>query len=254
MMSGCGGPRRTPFGPAQPHQLRRTAADIEEDDAGRGGIEQLGAAGRRQPCLGRGIDDLELEAGLLGDAGAEFFAVLGRAAGLRGDEPRPPHAARAHLVATDQQRLDRPFDRRLADAARSSHAFAETNDARERVDHAKPVGRRTRDQKPAIVGAEIERGVGSIGLIVQRTLAVRHARSPRGGCRTVFGGASAPAAATLHGHRGRRSAARPRSSNTFLPRRNPAARRLRPCSSSNQDECISRRRQVQYFAFRAYEP
>ena len=115
---------------------------------------------------------------MLGDAGAEFFAVLGRAAGLRGNEPRPSHAARAHLVATDQQRLDRPFDRRLADAARSSHALAETNDARERVDDAKPVGRRTRDQKPAIIGAEIERGVGSIGLIVQERLRVRRARSP----------------------------------------------------------------------------
>src|SRR5208282_5088064 len=204
----------------------------------RRGIEQLGTARRRQPSLGRGIDDLELEARLLGDAGTEFFAVLGRAAGRRGNEPRPPHAARAHLVTTDQQRFDRAGDCRLADAARSGNALAETNDAGERVDDAKPVCRRTRDQKPAIIGAEIERGIGSIGMLVHERVRV----------------VAPVAVATLHGHRGRRSAAPPRSSNTFLPRRNSAARRPRPCSSSSRGKCISRRRQGQYGAFPAYEP
>ena len=81
------------------------------------GIEQLGAAGRRQPRLGRRIDDLQFEARLLGDAAAERLAVLGGAAGFGGDQARAHDAARAHLVAADLERLDRARNRRLADAA-----------------------------------------------------------------------------------------------------------------------------------------
>ena len=46
------------------------------------------AAGDRQPRLGLAVDDLELEPGLALDAGEELAAVLGRAAGLGGDQPR----------------------------------------------------------------------------------------------------------------------------------------------------------------------
>ena len=154
--------------PAEPHQLGRAAADIEQDDAASGRIEQLGATGRRQSRLGRRIDDFEFEAGLVGDAGAELLAILGRAAGRGGDQPGAHHAARAHLVAADQQRLDRALDRRLADPPRSGNAFAEANDAGKRVDDAKAVGGRACDQEPAIVGAEIERRVGCIVVWVQR--------------------------------------------------------------------------------------
>ncbi len=101
-MSGVGGPRRrSPGRRVEPHQFGRAAADIEQDDAVDRRIEQFGAAGRGEPRLGRGIDDLEFEAGFLGDAAAEFLAVLGGAAGFRGNEPRPRHAPRAHLVAAD---------------------------------------------------------------------------------------------------------------------------------------------------------
>ena len=160
--------------PAEPDQFGRSAADVEQDDARSRRIEQFRAAGRRQPCLGGGIDDFQFEAGFRGDAGAERFAVLGGAASLGGDQPRAHHAARPHLVAADQQRIDRALDRRLADTARSRHALAETDNARERVDDTKPVRRRPRDQQPAIVGAEIERGVGRPRSARSRTLEHHH--------------------------------------------------------------------------------
>src|ERR1700683_4639548 len=125
-MSGFGGPRR---GAPDPPKSGRAPADVEQDDARRRRIEQLGAAGRRQPRLGRRIDDLELETGLLGDALAERLAVLGGTARLCGYEPRAQNAARVHLVAADLQRLDGARDRRLADAARGGDALAEPDDA-----------------------------------------------------------------------------------------------------------------------------
>ncbi len=101
--------------PVQPDHLGGATADVEEDDAGRGRIEQLGAAGSGQSGLSRRIHDLKLEAGFVGDAGAEFTAVLGGAAGLGGDQPRAMDATRTHFIAADQKRLDGALDRRLAD-------------------------------------------------------------------------------------------------------------------------------------------
>ena len=100
------------------------------------------------------------------------MAVLGGAAGLGGDEPGAPYAAGAHLVATDQERLDGAFDRRLADAARRGDPLAEANDARECVDDAESVGGRPRNQEPAVVGAEIERRVGPVGIAVGKRLII----------------------------------------------------------------------------------
>src|SRR5262249_35195741 len=54
---------------------------------------------------------------------------------------------------------NRPLDRGVADAAGGRDALAEPDDAREGIDHAKAVARRTGDQEPAIVGAEVERGI-----------------------------------------------------------------------------------------------
>ena len=72
----------------------------------------------------------------------EFGAVRGRAAGLGRDQPRARHAAVAHLVAADAQRLDGAPDRGLAQAAGRCDALAEPDDARERVDDAEAVARR----------------------------------------------------------------------------------------------------------------
>ena len=56
-------------------------------------LDQRAAAGDRQPRLGLAVDDLEVEPGLGLDRAQEFFAVLGRAAGLGGDQPRAPDRA-----------------------------------------------------------------------------------------------------------------------------------------------------------------
>ena len=175
---------------AEPHQFRRAAADVEQDDARRRRIEQLGAAGRRQPRLGRRIDDLKLETGLFGDALAECLAVLGGAAGLGGDEAGAHNAARVHLVAADLQRLDRALNRRLADAARGGNALAEPDDAGECVDDAKAVAGGPGDQQAAIVGAEIERRIGRVGSPIGRLMpavaagiaaqAIRRSTTPAG--------------------------------------------------------------------------
>ena len=84
----------------------------------------------------------------------------GRAAGLGRDQPRTRDAAIAHLVAADFQRLDAARDGGVAQAARRGDAFAQPDDAGKGVDDAEAVMRRARDQEPAIVGAEIERGIG----------------------------------------------------------------------------------------------
>ena len=102
-------------------------------------------------------------------------------------------------------------------------------------------------EQAAIVGAEIERRVGGLGVRVYELLSIIIAMGRRAGCRTAFGAASGAAVVALHGRRGRRSAGPPPSSNTFLPRRNSGST-ARLGSSSNPGECISRRRQGQYCA------
>ena len=60
------------------------------------------------------------------------------------------------------ERRDGAVDRGLADGTGRGNALAEPDDPRERIDHAKAVAGRTGDQKPAIVGAEVERGVDTV--------------------------------------------------------------------------------------------
>ena len=67
----------------------------------------------------------------------------------------------SHWILSRQmlKRGDGALDRGLADAAGRGDALAEPDDPREGIDHAKTVAGRTGDQQPAIVGAEIERGI-----------------------------------------------------------------------------------------------
>ena len=146
--------------PLEADQFRGAAADVEQEHAIGLRVDQRGAAGGRQPRLGLAIDDLQLEPDLLGDAGAEFGAVHRRAARLGRDQLRPRHAAIAHLVAANGERFDCAGDRGLADAAGRRYALPQPDDAGECVDDTKAVAGGARDQQPAIVGAEIERGIG----------------------------------------------------------------------------------------------
>ena len=162
----------------------------------------------------------------LGDAGAEFGAVLGGAAGFGRDQPRAGDAAVLHLVAADGERVDGAVDRRLAQAAGSRNALAQPDDAGKRIDDAEAVAGRPRDQQPAIIGAEIERGIGRAAAIGAPMLAVSRSgdrRPHRGracGARSIAGsrpGAS-PASPLIVSKPSCRAAA-------------PPARRLRQCSN-----------------------
>ena len=139
-----------------PHQFRRTAADIEEDDAGSGRIDQRGAAGDREPRFGLARHNLEGEAGLVPDAGDEFLAVLGSAAGLGGDHAGAADVSFGKLAAAHLQRLDGARHRRLAQAAVGADPLAEAHDPRECVDDAEAMIARRGDEEAAVVGAEIE--------------------------------------------------------------------------------------------------
>ena len=157
------GRRRTAVGdrlPSEPHQFRRAAADIEQDRAFGLGVDQRRAAGRGEQRLGLAVHDFEIDADLLAHLRQEIPAIDGGAAGLGRDQARARDAAVAHLVPADFQRFDPARDGGVAQAARRGDPFAETDDAGEGVDDAEAVMRRARDQKPAIVGAEIERGIG----------------------------------------------------------------------------------------------
>ena len=90
-----------------------------------------------------------------GDDVEELAPVFCGPAGLGGDLPRAGDAALDHLVAADRERADRALDRRIGQPAGGRHALAEPDDAGERVDDAKPIARRPRDQQAAVVGAEI---------------------------------------------------------------------------------------------------
>src|SRR5262249_633248 len=139
---------------------------------------QRRAAGRRQRGLGFTVDDFKLETDLAGDAGAKFGAVGSRTACLGRDQPRPCDAAIAHLVATDRERPHCTIDRRIADAARGLEPLAETDDARERIDDAEAVAGGASNQKPAIIGAEIEGGIGRQALRAAIVTAIAVGRAP----------------------------------------------------------------------------
>ena len=164
--SGCGGPCSIGAHAAEPHQLRRAAADVEQDHALRRRIDQRRAAGRGKPRLGLAIDDLELDADL----------ARARAPGIRCRSS----AARQASVAISRARVTprlRILSRQTRSAstartiaaslstARAGDALAEPDDAGERIDDAEAVARRARHQQPAVVGAEIERGIGRTGQV-----------------------------------------------------------------------------------------
>ncbi|TIT07216.1 MAG: hypothetical protein E5W86_28995, partial [Mesorhizobium sp.] len=106
---------------------------------------------------------------------------------------------KARLIATEAcraaengveflERVDGAVHRRLAEPAGGGQPLAQPDDAREGIDDAElAVARRHRDQQPAIVGAEIERGEDR-QFVLRRTRPTLHrpalhGRWRRGWCR-----------------------------------------------------------------------
>lgn len=143
---------------ADPGRLGRAAPDVEDEAVRHRRIEERGAPGDRQPRFLRRRDDLEPKAGRRLHPVEELGAVGGAAAGLGGDVAAPADAARPDLGGAGRERLDGAGDRRFGEEAGDAEAFAQTRDARVRVDHPEAARRGARDEEPAIVGAEVERG------------------------------------------------------------------------------------------------
>ena len=167
-MSGAGGPRRPAL-----DRLSRTSSDDPPPMSNRMTPDAAGSNSSVQPVAASLASVAESMISSSTPASSatrprNSSRVLRGATCRRGDQPCAQHPARAHLVATDQQRLDRARNRRLADSARGGEAFAKANDAGERVDDAEAIRSRSRDQEPAIVGAEIERRIGRAGAMLHR--------------------------------------------------------------------------------------
>ena len=145
----------------EPDQLGGAAADVEHQREVAAEIDQRGAAGDRQLGLRLAAHDLDVEPGLAAcrAPGTRRPLAASRQASVA---IRPARATRCRsiLAAHTLQRLDRALDGGLRQAAARGDALAEADDAREGVDHLEAAPRRARDQQPAVVGAEIERGIG----------------------------------------------------------------------------------------------
>ena len=122
-------------------------------------VRKLAAAGRSQKGLGFPIDYLELEPQALANLGEKLRAVLGGSARLGRDQAGARDPSRAHLVPADPQRVERARYRRFRQPTCLRQSLAQANDARKRIDHAKAFRRRPRDEQPAIVRAQVQRGV-----------------------------------------------------------------------------------------------
>ena len=91
----------------------------------------------------------------------ELAAVLGGPAGFRGDQPRPGDAARLHLGAADLQRLDGPRRSPRRSSRRDPPRPSPSRTMREKASTTRnPSDGGPGDEQAAIVGAEVERGIG----------------------------------------------------------------------------------------------
>ena len=93
----------------------------------------------------------------------EILAIGRLAAGFGRDRAGEMDIAPPQLVGADVQRAQRPVHRRLAQPPGLRQPFAEPHHPAEGIDHGEIFARRPRDQQAAIVGAEIDRGIGLTG-------------------------------------------------------------------------------------------
>ena len=144
-------------------------------------IDQRRAAGGGEVGLGLAVDDLEIDADLVADHLEEFRAIGGGAARLGRDQARAGDRPAVHLVAANAQRRHRAGNGGIRQPPRRGHALAEADDAGEGVDDAEAVPGGPRDQEPAVVGAEVEGGVGfapALGRLGRPALAIIAAATP----------------------------------------------------------------------------
>ena len=127
------------------------------------GVDERRRAGHRQPRLHLGCQYLDVEAELVAHAREELAAVLGDAAGFRGDEARAAHLGAAELGGADLERIQRARHGGFRQPPRLADALAEADNAREGVDDAEAAARRAGEQQAAVVGAEVERAVDAVG-------------------------------------------------------------------------------------------
>ena len=156
------------------HELGRAATDVENQRGAIAGFEHQMAPPRRKPRFLAGVNNVEENAGFAIDTRDEIGAVFGAAARFGRDRAREVHAAPHQLVRTDFERGDGAFNGRITDPPARAEPLTKAHDPRKSVDHGKAVARPgSRNQQAAIVGAQVQRGIGS---------AIGPARSARLGC------------------------------------------------------------------------
>ena len=190
---GSGGPPRDLVRAVEPHQFRRAAADVEQHRAVGLRIDQRRAAGGGEPRLGLAIDHFQLEAHLVARRGrgnpSPFSAARQASVAIRRARVTPLFFILLRQIASAAMRA---LDRRFAQPAGQRDALAEPDDAGKGVDHAEAVAGRTRHQQAAIVGAEIERGIGRAAAIAAEAASDRPGdrrphRARAGGARSIAG-------------------------------------------------------------------
>ena len=149
----------------KPDDLRRAAADIEQQNRFGRRIRERSAAVGGEMRLGFAIDDFEFEARAFRRRARRIRAPFSAARQASVAISRARVTSRASILARQIcERLDRALDRRFAEPPGLRNSFAEPHDAGKGIDDPES-GRvaamidRPRDQKPAIVGAEIERSI-----------------------------------------------------------------------------------------------
>ena len=122
--------------------------------------QQRRATSDHQPRLLAGGNDLDRDAGPVAHPHQELGAIGSAAAGFGGDVAAGADAAMPQLVGADLEGIDGARHRRLRQPTGRRQPFAQPDDAREGLDDLEAGLRSSRHQQPAIIGAEIERGIG----------------------------------------------------------------------------------------------
>ena len=143
----------------EPDELRRAAANVENQRPVRPRIEQRGATRDGQARLGLAAYHFKLEPRLPAHPLEKQGPVGGPATSFSGNEARPHNALLGHLVGAYLEGGNGARHGRVRKGAALAQPLAQTNDAREAVDHQKPAPRRPRDEETTIVGAKIERAI-----------------------------------------------------------------------------------------------